>query len=74
MVAQAGGLQALGPSKKVVGEYGQKWEGGETGETELLHFTEVGSVSNPSQGLAGGQAQAMLGKHWSRSRSPQREE
>lgn len=35
---------------------------------------EGGSISNPPQGIAGGQAHALLIKHWARSRSLRREE
>lgn len=47
-MAQVGGLQELRPSKKVVGEYGQKWEWGETGETELLLFAGGGYYVHPT--------------------------
>lgn len=46
-MVQVGGLQELGPSKKAVEGYGQKWEWGETGETELFLFGEGGYYVHP---------------------------
>lgn len=49
MAAQVAVLQELGPNKKAMREYGQKWEWGENDKTELLHlFSGSGYYIKPT--------------------------